>query len=200
MSAPRFINWLRLRIWRPRRGVVASESAPRSNYWGPIDCRNEPPKGLKWKLTYCTPDGEELVPHPEELRKVIYEQPPEYYYNSGAASLYGTARDSRGYLAYSIHNTPSLCWFMEKPFGFHFIYDSAQGARQLTYDDSGPQPRVKHYLGGNPIYLPRGCFVSKDLAWEVVQEFLRTQQTSAVVKWISSGEFEALGIDDSRPN
>ena len=118
----------------------------------------------------------------------------------GSASLYGTARDSRGYLAYSIHNTPSLCWFLEEPFGFHFVYDSAEGARQLTYDGSGTQPRVKHYLGGNPIYLPRGCFVSKDLAWEVVQEFLRTQQFSAIVKWISSGEFEALGIDESDPN
>lgn len=150
-------------------------------------------------MTYCTPDGEEVVPEPAELRKVIYEQPPEYYNNSGAASLYGTARDARGYLAYSIHNTPSLCWFLEEPFGFHFSHHPAEGPRHLTYDGSRTEPRVMHYLGGNPIYLPRGCFVSKDLAWEVVQEFLRTQQASAVVKWITAFEFEAMGIDWNEP-
>ena len=152
-----------------------------------------------WALTYQNPDGEEILPRPEELRAVIYEQGPEYYANSGAACLYGTARDSRGVVVYSVHNTPLLCWFLEEPFGFHFSYDMAKGHRQLTYDGSGPSPRVKHYLGGEPIYLPRGCFVSRELAWEVVQEFLRTQQPSPVVKWITTCEFEALGFDHNQP-
>ena len=70
----------------------------------------------------------------------------------------------------------------------------------MTYDGSGPQPRVKHYLGGEPMYLPAGCFVSRDLAWEIVQDFLRSQQPSPAVQWISSLEFEALGIDHNRPD
>lgn len=152
-----------------------------------------------WALTYQNPDGEELLPRPEELRAVIYEQGPEYYANSGAACLYGTARDSRGVVVYSVHNTPLLCWFLEEPFGFHFSYDTPKGPRQLTYDGSGPSPRVKHYLGGEPMYLPRGCFVARELAWEVVQEFLRTQQPSPAVKWITTFEFEALGFDHNQP-
>ncbi len=79
------------------------------------------------------------------------------------------------------------------PSGFISATTRPKGPRQLTYDGSGPSPRVKHYLGGEPIYLLRGCFVARELAWEVVQEFLRTQQPSPVVKWITTFEFEALG-------
>jgi hypothetical protein len=151
-----------------------------------------------WALTYCNPDGEESTPQPDRLRATIYEHGPEYYANSGAASLYGTARDHRGVVVYSAHNTPHLCWFLEEPFGFHFSFDPPKGPRQLIYDGSAPQPRVKHYMGGEPMYLPQGCFVARDLAWEVVQEFLRSQRPSPAVKWISALEFEALGIDHNR--
>lgn len=153
-----------------------------------------------WTLTYQNPDGEEVPPRQEELRAIIFDQGTDYYANSGSASLYGTARDSRGVVVYGLHNTPHLCWFFEEPFGFHFSFDPPNGPRQLTYDGSGPQPRVKHYLGGEPIYLPRGCFVSRDLAWTIVEEFLRTQQPSSAVKWISTFDFEALGIDHNRPD
>jgi hypothetical protein len=100
--------------------------------WGPIDLRGGPPEGLKWKLVYCTPCGEEVTPCPAELRRIIYEQRPEYYANSGGASLYGTAHDSRGVVIYSAHNTPHLCWFLEEPFGFHFSFDPPKRPRQLT--------------------------------------------------------------------
>jgi hypothetical protein len=166
----------------------------------PVDLRNEPPQGVRWTLTYCNPDGEESPPQPDKLRAIIFEQGPDYYFNSGSASLYGTARDGRGIVVYSVHNTPFLSWFLEEPLGFHFIFNSPNDPEQLTYDGSGPQPRVKHYLGGEPIFLPVGCFVSRDLAWEVVQEFLRSQRPSPVVEWISSLNFEALGIDHNRPD
>ena len=165
-----------------------------------IDHKNEPPKGMRWALTYCDPDGEESPPQPDKLRAIIYEQGPDYYSNSGGASLYGTARDHRGVVVYSAHNTPHLYWFLEEPFGFHFSFSPPKGPRQLTYDGSGPQPRVKHYMGGEPIYLPVGCFVSRDLGWEIVQEFLRFQRPSLVVEWISSLEFEALGINHNQPS
>jgi hypothetical protein len=154
-----------------------------------------------WTLTYQNPEGEEVLePGPEELRAIIDEQGSEYYANSGAAGLYGTARDSRGVVVYSAHNTPFLSWFLEEPFGFHFSFCPPKGPRQLTYDGSGPRPRVMHYMGGEPMYLPWGCFVPRELAWEVVQEFLRTQQPSPVVKWITAQEFEALGIDHNQPD
>lgn len=168
--------------------------------WWPIDLSGEPPEGLEPILIFCNPDGEEVPPRPEVLRAIIYEQGPEYYANSGSASLYSTARDPRGIVVYSAHNTAHLCWFLEEPFGFHFSFCPPKGPEQLTYDRSGPQPRVKHYIGGEPIYLPRGCFVSRDLAWEVVQEFLNAQQPSPVVQWITAQEFEALGIDPTRPD
>ena len=168
--------------------------------WRPIEVRKKPPEGLGWALTYQDPDGEEMIPRPRDLRAILYEKGPEYYWNSGSASLYGTARDNRGVVVYSIHNTPSLSWFLEEPYGFHFTFHPANGPRLLTYDGSGPQPRVKHYLGGEPMFLPVGCFVSRDVAWEVVQDFLHRQQPSPVVKWISAGEFEVLGIDYNRPD
>jgi Immunity protein Imm1 len=184
-------------MWKiPRFWKRASDIPHR----GPIDLTGRSPGDLKWALTYCNPDGEEVPPRREELRAVIYEQGPEYYDNAGGASLYGTARDAWGVVVYSAHNTPCLCWFLEEPVGFHFIFDPPKGPRQLTYDGSGPQPRIMHYVGGDPMYLPRGCFVSRDLAWEVVKEFIRTQQPSPVVKWITAHEFEALGIDHNRPN
>jgi Immunity protein Imm1 len=155
---------------------------------------------VMWELTYCNPDGEESRPEPEKLCAIISEEGPDYYANSGAASLYGTARDQRGVVVYSAHNTPLLCWFLEEPYGFHFSFNPPKGTRQLTYDGSEPQPRVEHYMGGELTYLPVGCFVSRDLAWEVVQEFLRSQRPSPAVQWISSLEFEALGIDHNRPD
>jgi hypothetical protein len=200
MSRSGFLQRLphRLRRWLGALGV--SRPAPTDAQWGPIDLRGKPPEGVQWKLVYRNPDGQERYPQPAELRKVIYECPPEYYANSGAASLYGSARDSRGVLVYSAHNTPHLCWFLEEPYGFHFAFDPPEGDRQLTYDGSGPQPRVEHCVGGQPIYLPRGCFVSRDLAWEVIEEFLRTQQPNPAVPWISSVELEALGIDWNEPD
>ena len=79
--------------------------------------------GAKWVLTYCDPDGVEMPSRPEDLHEVIFRQGPEYYANSGSASLYGTARDARGIVIYSAHNTPHLCWFLEEPWGFHFSFD-----------------------------------------------------------------------------
>jgi hypothetical protein len=182
-------------MWKKRQFSKRASNIP---HWGPIDLTGNPPSDLKWALTYCNPDGEEGPPRPEELRAVIFEQGPEYYANSGAASLYGAARDARSVVVYSAHNTPHLCWFLEEPVGFHFRFDQPKCPTQLTYDGSGPRPRIMHYVGGDPIYLPRGCFVSRDLAWEVVQEFLRTQRPRPVVKWITAHEFEAIGIDYTR--
>jgi YD repeat-containing protein len=93
-----------------------------------------------------------------------------------------------------------MCWFLEEPVGFHFRFEQPTGLTQLTYDGSGRRPRIMHYVGGDTIYLPRGCFVSRDLAWEVVKESLRTQQPSPVVKWITENEFEVIGIDYTRPD
>ena len=59
-------------------------------HWGPVDLTNKPPEGLSWSLTYCNPDGKELLPQLDKLRAIIYDQGPEYYYNS--APLASTAR------------------------------------------------------------------------------------------------------------
>jgi hypothetical protein len=153
-----------------------------------------------WLLTYQDPDGEEVPePSPEYLRAVLGREGPGYYANSGAAALYGTERDVRGVVVHGPHNTPLLCWFLEEPSGFHFSFSSPGGPRLLTYDGSGPQPRVVHYLGGEPVYLPRGCFVPRERAWEVVRHFLETQQPSPAVPWVTAQDFEALGINYTRP-
>ena len=89
---------------------------------GPIDLKNKPPENIKWALTYCNPDGEESPPRPDTLREIIYEQGPDYYSNAGGAGLYGSARDGRGVLVYSAHNTPFLCWFLVEPFGVSFQF------------------------------------------------------------------------------
>jgi Uma2 family endonuclease len=58
---------------------------------------------------------------------------------------------------------------------------------------SAPQPDIYLWI------LPEYCFVPRDLAWEVVQEFLCTQQPSPAVKWVTTFELEALGIDWNEP-
>ena len=42
---------------------------------------------------------------------------------------------------------------------------------------------IMHYLGGEPAYWPRRSFVSREVAVQVIKDFLETETPSEAVAW-----------------
>lgn len=44
-------------------------------------------------------------------------------------------------------------------------------------------PTVEIYVGGEPLQVPRRNFVDRELAWEVIADFLRDAKRSRKIEW-----------------
>lgn len=60
----------------------------------------------------------------------------------------------------------------------------------MPYDGTPCDVTVTHYVGGEPMRRPRACFVSREQAWDVVQEFVLHGRRSPRFKWVSVGDLD----------
>jgi hypothetical protein len=142
-------------------------------------------------FTFYAPDGEFIPnPSPELLRELIFEKGQEYYaggWGGGALQVIRYRVDVR---TEHLSDQPSLEFFFVEPHGFFFRHYPPEGRELVPYDGSGCERLVEHYYGGDPMRVPIACFVPREAAWEIVQDFCRSRQPSSVVSWVLFGSLD----------
>jgi len=166
-------------------------------------------------MTYESPSGEIVAkPSLASLQDVIFRERNKYWRcGSGDSSLGVTnvKRRKDGTHEMTILPTePSLVFWLVEKHGFFFVYFGARDPKKKTLDVSQyvpfaggeSDPWVKHYVGGDTFYAPRGCFVSRPFASEIVKEFMRSQSRSKAVRWVNrhSLEFPNPSAGDTIPS
>ncbi len=129
------------------------------------------------KITFLTPSGEDIEnPSAEILENFIYEKDETYWNsNAGDAGLWYDENDSR---------KAELNIVFEKNYGFRFVYSSYQdNADYLLKLDNNLQNEISLYVGGEPIKYSAADFVNKDIAWQVVKEFLNSGNQTSKFQW-----------------
>jgi hypothetical protein len=138
-------------------------------------------------LTFYAPDGAH-IPNPscEMLHEFIFEKGHDYYaqgWGGGALEIMRHRVDA----IEKLNDQPTLEFFFVEPHGFFFRYYSVQGPVLVTYDGSGCERLCEHYYGGDPMRIPTACFVSRECAWEIIQEFCRSGSYSPLAHWVPDG-------------
>jgi hypothetical protein len=136
-------------------------------------------------LTYFSPEGDFIANPPLELlHSLLFEEPPEYWcQGSGMSDLCFIDHTETAYVA--INDRPSLSFFAVEPYGVLLSYQAPRQSSQVPCIGLAGKPWVMHYVGGEPMYVPLACFVSRPVAWEAVQEFVRSQRKPEALDWVS---------------
>lgn len=77
-----------------------------------------------------------------------------------------------------------LSLILKEPYGFlllYGMYDSTDDFVSISSTDFSTT--VEASVGGNPWVVPTGFFVSRQKAWEAVEEFCRSGQMSKSLTW-----------------
>jgi len=133
-------------------------------------------------MVYEAPDGIDYHhPTDELLREVIFESDARYWATKRSAAalrvIHMTAQGWRWKL-----EAPSLEFFFHEPFGFHFNYFGENEVVPVVGDPS--KPWVVHRSGDTTLFVPQACFVSRLVAWEIIEAFRRTCQPAPSVQWV----------------
>jgi hypothetical protein len=78
----------------------------------------------------------------------------------------------------------ALSLVLKEPYGFllqYGMYDSTDDFVSITSTDFSTT--VQASLGGNPWVVPTGFFVSREKAWEAIEDFCQSGQMSKSLTW-----------------
>jgi hypothetical protein len=136
-------------------------------------------------LTFYSPNGE-FIRNPTEklLRLLIFRKGHRYYGGGWGGACLQIMRALKGGGITIVRDEPGLEFFFVKPHGFFFRYWSKSGPTLVPHDASARKRLVKHYYGGDPMWVPIACFVSRQVAWETVQEYCRSRLPCTTIKWV----------------
>jgi len=159
------------------------------------------------KILYTAPKGERTIdPSPDFLRAVIYDQPwIEWFKSPNATASLEIILDDDEQGPHSVESHivkkdiyfrvskahPVLCIKQPDPDDFFFTWfgtadDNSNNVPQYVpyYGDPCDDYTMDH-SGGIDFPIPTACLVPPDSAFHIVCEYLRTQQRSDVVNWVS---------------
>jgi hypothetical protein len=148
-------------------------------------------------LGFMTPDDDlTLNPSPDLLRDwLLVRAMTSFPDRRGCAALQYYRWSEAGYWK-EVDDEPSLFFFAVEPHGVFVGYTDAGGAvvQWAPYDGTGVGRVVEyHPADGAPVErVAVACFVAPEVAWRIVEEFLRTRRRSGVVRWVGLHE---LGLD-----
>jgi hypothetical protein len=74
--------------------------------------------------------------------------------------------------------------FFEAGAGFFFQLQPARGQVLVPYDGTGCDDLVSHPVGGEPFWVPRACYVSREMAWHIVRNYAEHREPSPLVTWV----------------
>jgi hypothetical protein len=125
---------------------------------------------------FNTPLGrDQLNPSPESLRDLVLRGGDDFWAaGSGQAALEATGEESARLL---LTGRDAAGFFLVH----EFRNDSFCSGNPSVAADS--QRIVEIHVGGEPMQVPLKNFVDRELAWEVIADFLRDGKRSRKIEW-----------------
>src|SRR5262245_36387411 len=122
-------------------------------------------------MTYTAPDGGR-VPNPslELLERIILHERGKYWQTGSGDSGLGVELTREEFVR-KVEGEPDLMFFLVEPHGFFFDYfvNDQTTTEFVPFAGGESRPWVEHIVGGQEMYVPKTCFVSRAVAWEIVQ-------------------------------
>ncbi|MDP4181589.1 MAG: hypothetical protein Q8942_10890 [Bacillota bacterium] len=130
-------------------------------------------------ITYDNPTGDSIKnPSLEYLKDIIFNQEADFWKKgSGDSGIEIEGLDER------------LIFFYDEPYGFFIMRHPDYLA---PYDESVEIEVVEHKVGGEPMRVPSCCYVSRERAFEIISEFITTEQIPENINWTDIYEIEGF--------
>lgn len=121
-------------------------------------------------ITYDNPTGDSIKnPSLEYLKEIILTKDADFWKKgSGDSGIEIDGVDER------------LIFFYDEPYGFFIMRHPDYLA---PYDENIKIEVVEHKVGGEPMRIPSCCYVSREKAFEIVREFIETEQIPVNINW-----------------
>jgi hypothetical protein len=121
-------------------------------------------------ITYDNPTGDSIKnPSLEYLKEIILTKDADFWKKgSGDSGIEIEGVDER------------LIFFYDEPYGFFIMRHPDYLA---PYDENIKIEVVEHKVGGEPMRIPSCCYVSREKAFEIIREFIETEQIPTNINW-----------------
>jgi hypothetical protein len=121
-------------------------------------------------ITYDNPTGDSIKnPSLEYLKEIVLTKDADFWKKgSGDSGIEIEGVDER------------IIFFYDEPYGFFIMRHPDYLA---PYDENIKIEVVEHKVGGEPMRIPSCCYVSREKAWEIIREFIETEQIPTNINW-----------------
>jgi hypothetical protein len=121
-------------------------------------------------ITYNGPTGDPVEnPSIDFIKDIIFNKNADYWKKgSGDSGIEIEGLDEQ------------FVFFYDEPYGFFIMRHPDYLA---PYDKDAKIEVIEHKVGGEPMKVPSCCYVSRDKAFEIINEFVETEQIPENVNW-----------------
>ncbi len=133
-----------------------------------------------------------VLPHPTlaQLREIVYDG-KEHWEECDIVCLdWFRSAQGKTYLNVLKHR-PGLFFFYQEPHGIFFQFREVGGEEFVPLVPKENTEPVTRSIGGTDTHFPATAFVSREVAWEIVQKFVFTQRRAKVVTWVAAENFHS---------
>ncbi|MDE1465390.1 hypothetical protein [Spartinivicinus poritis] len=74
-----------------------------------------------------------------------------------------------------------LIFFADEPHGFFVMFHPDY---EVPYSEAQSFSVVEHTVGGEPMRVPTCCYLSRDMAWDIIEHFLDNHQKHPRLNWV----------------
>jgi hypothetical protein len=135
-------------------------------------------------LSLYAPDGN-ITPNPSmAFMEGFLDQGEEYWGDSDMAVLEWLLHKKDSISINVLEHGPALYFFFQEPHGHFFCFRAPDGTEFVPNNKTAENSPVIRYMGGEQAEFPAVGFVSRDVAGEIVREFLRSNSRSEITPWV----------------
>jgi len=130
-------------------------------------------------ITYNNPTGSPVKdPSLEYLKEIIFNEGADFWKKgNGESCIEIDGMDER------------IIFFYDEPYGFFIMRHPDYLA---PYDESVEIEVVEHKVGGEPMRIPSCCYVSREKAFEIISELIKTQKIPENINWTDIYDIEGF--------
>lgn len=122
-------------------------------------------------VVYNGPIGEPIENPNEEFIKDIFFNKDDKYWKQGS-----------GDSCFEVEGCEEwLIFFYDEPYGFFIIRHPDY---LVPIDNNREITTIEHIVGGEPMSVPTCSYVSREIAYKIVDEFINTKKVPEFIEWI----------------
>jgi hypothetical protein len=135
-------------------------------------------------LSLYAPDGN-ITPNPSmAFMEEFLNHGEEYWGDIDMAVLEWLLHKKASISINVLEHRPALYFFFQEPHGYFFCFRAADGTELMPENKTKDASTVTRSMGGEDSEFPSVGFVSREVAGEIVREFLMSNSRSEITPWV----------------